>query len=230
MKTTQPGQRQRGPAPHPAGQRCRRSCSTATAPGPRMCSGWSKSPHPPSRANEVLVQVRAAGVDRGTCHLMRASRTSCGSWASGSAGRRPGTRAGRGGHGRRDRRGITRFQAADEVFGIARGSFAEYAAAQEDKLVRKPGRLSFEQAAVRRGLRARRPARPARRAHPGRAEGPDHRRLRRRRQLRRATRQGLRSQGHRRGQHGEDGSGPLDRRQPGHRLHPGGFRRRPPAL
>jgi D-arabinose 1-dehydrogenase-like Zn-dependent alcohol dehydrogenase len=26
-------------------------------------------------ADEVLVQVRAAGVDRGTCHLMRGSRT-----------------------------------------------------------------------------------------------------------------------------------------------------------
>jgi NADPH:quinone reductase-like Zn-dependent oxidoreductase len=34
------------------------------------------------------------------------------------------------------------------VFGIARGSFAEYAAAPEDKLVRKPTRLSFEQSAV----------------------------------------------------------------------------------
>jgi NADPH:quinone reductase-like Zn-dependent oxidoreductase len=45
-------------------------------------------------------------------------------------------------------RSVTRFQAGDEVFGISRGSFAEYAAAQEDKLVRKPARLSFEQAAV----------------------------------------------------------------------------------
>jgi NADPH:quinone reductase-like Zn-dependent oxidoreductase len=44
--------------------------------------------------------------------------------------------------------GITRFQAGDEVFGISRGSFAEYAAAREDKLVRKPASLSFEQAAV----------------------------------------------------------------------------------
>ena len=34
------------------------------------------------------------------------------------------------------------------MFGIARGSFAEYAAAREDKLVRKPAGLSFEQAAV----------------------------------------------------------------------------------
>jgi NADPH:quinone reductase-like Zn-dependent oxidoreductase len=43
---------------------------------------------------------------------------------------------------------VSRFQVGDEVFGIARGSFAEYAAAREDKLVRKPAALSFEQAAV----------------------------------------------------------------------------------
>jgi len=43
---------------------------------------------------------------------------------------------------------VTRFKAGDEVFGISRGSFAEYAAAREDKLVRKPAGLSFEQAAV----------------------------------------------------------------------------------
>jgi NADPH:quinone reductase-like Zn-dependent oxidoreductase len=43
---------------------------------------------------------------------------------------------------------VTRFQPGDEVFGIARGSFADYAAAREDKLVRKPARLSFEQPAV----------------------------------------------------------------------------------
>jgi NADPH:quinone reductase-like Zn-dependent oxidoreductase len=43
---------------------------------------------------------------------------------------------------------VTRFQAGDEVFGISRGSFAEYAAAREDKLAHKPAGLSFEQAAV----------------------------------------------------------------------------------
>lgn len=43
---------------------------------------------------------------------------------------------------------MSRFKVGDEVFGISRGSFAEYAAAREDKLVRKPAGLSFEQAAV----------------------------------------------------------------------------------
>ena len=43
---------------------------------------------------------------------------------------------------------VTRFSAGDEVFGFGRGTFAEYAAAREDKLGRKPASLSFEQAAV----------------------------------------------------------------------------------
>jgi NADPH:quinone reductase-like Zn-dependent oxidoreductase len=43
---------------------------------------------------------------------------------------------------------VTRFSPGDEVFGIGRGTFAEYAAAAEDKLVSKPANVSFEQAAV----------------------------------------------------------------------------------
>jgi NADPH:quinone reductase-like Zn-dependent oxidoreductase len=100
-------------------------------------------------ANEVLVQVRAAGVDRGTCHLMRGQpylMRILGFGFRGPKNRVPGldvagTVAAAGA-------GVTRFQAGDEVFGIARGSFAEYAAAREDKLVAKPARLSFEQAAT----------------------------------------------------------------------------------
>ena len=100
-------------------------------------------------AGEVLVQVRAAGVDRGTCHLMRGEpylMRILGFGFRGPKNRVPGldvagTVAAVGA-------GITRFQAGDEVFGISRGSFAEYAAAREDKLVRKPASLSFEQAAV----------------------------------------------------------------------------------
>jgi NADPH:quinone reductase-like Zn-dependent oxidoreductase len=43
---------------------------------------------------------------------------------------------------------VTRFSVGDEVFGFGRGTFAEYAAAREDKLARKPATASFEQAAV----------------------------------------------------------------------------------
>ena len=43
---------------------------------------------------------------------------------------------------------VTRFSVGDEVFGIARGSFAEYAVAREDKLTHKPASVTFEQAAA----------------------------------------------------------------------------------
>ena len=100
-------------------------------------------------AGEVLVRVRAAGVDRGTCHLMRGEpylMRILGFGFRGPKNRVPGldvagTVAAAGGD-------VSRFKAGDEVYGISRGSFAEYAAAREDKLVRKPAGLSPEQAAV----------------------------------------------------------------------------------
>ncbi len=99
-------------------------------------------------ANEVLVQVWAAGLDRGTWHLMAgmpyAARLAVGLRAP----KNPvpgldlaGAVVAVGGK-------VTRFQAGDEVFGVGKGSFAEFAAAREDKLARKPSNLSFEQAAA----------------------------------------------------------------------------------
>ena len=43
---------------------------------------------------------------------------------------------------------VTRFQEGEEVFGAARGAFAEYVSARADRLVGKPGNISFEQAAA----------------------------------------------------------------------------------
>jgi NADPH:quinone reductase-like Zn-dependent oxidoreductase len=43
---------------------------------------------------------------------------------------------------------VTRFAVGDEVFGISKGSFAEYAAAREDRLVPKPSNITLEQASV----------------------------------------------------------------------------------
>jgi NADPH:quinone reductase-like Zn-dependent oxidoreductase len=105
-------------------------------------------PRPGPATGEVLIKVRAAGVDRGTWHVM--------------AGQPYVMRLGFGFRGPRQRvpgmdvagtvvavgPGVTRFAPGDEVFGIARGSFAEYAAARQDVLARKPGMVSFEQAAV----------------------------------------------------------------------------------
>jgi len=104
---------------------------------------------PVPAAGEVVVQVRAAGVDRGTCHLMRGEPyliRILGFGFRGPKNRIPGLDV--AGTVVEAGAGVSRFQAGDEVFGIARGSFADYAAAREDKLVRKPAALSFEQAAV----------------------------------------------------------------------------------
>ena len=99
--------------------------------------------------HEVLLQVHAAGVDRGTWHLM--TGTPYLMRVIGFGFRRPknrvpgvdvaGTVVAVGS-------AVTRFAVGDEVFGMSRGSFAEYAAAREDKLAHKPANASFEQAAV----------------------------------------------------------------------------------
>jgi NADPH:quinone reductase-like Zn-dependent oxidoreductase len=43
---------------------------------------------------------------------------------------------------------VSRFRPGDEVFGIGKGSYAEYVCAREEKLAPKPENLTFEQAAA----------------------------------------------------------------------------------
>jgi len=98
--------------------------------------------------NEVLIRVHAAGLDRGTWHLMTG---------------RPyllrlvfGLHRPRNPVPGRDVAGtvvavgsaVTRFCAGDEVFGFSQGALAEYAVAREDKLAQKPLNTTFEEAAV----------------------------------------------------------------------------------
>ena len=99
--------------------------------------------------DEVLVHVHAAGVDRGVWHIMTGLPY-------------PIRLAGYGLHAPKNPvigldvagvveavgQNVRRFQPGDEVFGIGKGSYAEYAAAREDKLAHKPANLTFEQAAV----------------------------------------------------------------------------------
>jgi NADPH:quinone reductase-like Zn-dependent oxidoreductase len=64
---------------------------------------------------------------------------------------------------------VTGFAVGEEVFGIGRGSFAEYACARPGKLVRKPAGLAFARAAVVAvsGLTALQGLRDAGRLRPG---------------------------------------------------------------
>src|SRR6266498_1055595 len=117
--------------------------------GPEDVLRLAQVAKPGIAANEVLVRVHAAGVDRGTWHLMAGQpylMRILGFGVRGPKNPIPGLDA--AGTVVAAGADVTRFRAGDEVFGIARGSFAEYAAAREDKLVSKPARLSFEQAAV----------------------------------------------------------------------------------
>lgn len=105
-------------------------------------------PRPVIGERDVLVEVRAAGLDRGTEHLMTgkpyAVRFSMGM-------RRPKNPIpGRDVAGTVVEIGaaVTRFAVGDEVYGVAPGSFAEYAVARESRLALKPANLSFTQAAV----------------------------------------------------------------------------------
>jgi NADPH:quinone reductase-like Zn-dependent oxidoreductase len=104
---------------------------------------------PEIKAHEVLVRVHAAGLDRGTWHAMTGRpylMRIMGFGLHSPKNRVPGlavagTVAAVGAN-------VTRFSVGDEVFGVSRGAFAEYAAAREDKLAHKPSTLTFEQAAA----------------------------------------------------------------------------------
>jgi NADPH:quinone reductase-like Zn-dependent oxidoreductase len=103
---------------------------------------------PEIAASEVLLRVQAAGLDRGAWHLMTGTpyllrlAFGIGKPKNPVRGREvAGTVVAVG-------RAVTRFAPGDEVYGIGRGTFAEYAAARQDKLARKPANATFEQAAV----------------------------------------------------------------------------------
>ncbi|MGH2718393.1 MAG: NAD(P)-dependent alcohol dehydrogenase [Actinomycetota bacterium] len=98
--------------------------------------------------HEVLVRVHAAGLDRGTWHLLSGQPYLV---RLGFGLRRPrnpvpgldvaGTVVATGS-------AVTKFAVGDEVFGLSKGSFAEYACAREDLLAHKPASLPFAQAAA----------------------------------------------------------------------------------
>jgi NADPH:quinone reductase-like Zn-dependent oxidoreductase len=106
---------------------------------------------PVPKDDEVLVRVRAAGLDRGVWHVMTGlpylvrvvvptmglSRPKVPVRGMDLAGQVEAV----GGR-------VTRFRPGDAVFGWTDGSYAEYASVPEDQLVPMPANLSFEQAAA----------------------------------------------------------------------------------
>lgn len=103
---------------------------------------------PAAGDGEVLLRVRAAGVDPGVWHLTRGLPYPV-RLVSGL--RRPKAKVPGldvAGVVEAVGAGVTRLAVGDEVFGTCDGAFAEYAVAREDRFAPKPARLSFEQAAA----------------------------------------------------------------------------------
>ncbi len=98
---------------------------------------------------EVLVRVQAAGVGRDVWHVMRGLPYPIRLAGYGlRAPTNPVIGSDVAGVVEAVGRKVSRFQPGDEVFGIGKGSYAEYVCAREDKLAPKPVNLTFEQAAV----------------------------------------------------------------------------------
>ncbi|WP_394939720.1 NAD(P)-dependent alcohol dehydrogenase [Psychromicrobium sp. YIM B11713] len=104
-------------------------------------------PHPGE--GEVLVEVGAAGVDRGTHHLMTGLPYLLRLFGYGLTAPRQRT-PGRDFAGRVIKLGpgVSDFAVDDQVFGICAGAFAEYAVCSTKLIARKPASLSFVEAAA----------------------------------------------------------------------------------
>ncbi len=98
---------------------------------------------------DVLVRVHAAGLDRGTWHLMTGRPYLMRLMGFGfSAPKQKVVGRDLAGTVVAVGREVTRFAPGDAVFGVGEGTFARYSRAEEAKLSLKPKALSFEQAAV----------------------------------------------------------------------------------
>jgi NADPH:quinone reductase-like Zn-dependent oxidoreductase len=126
-------------------------------------------PDPVAGEDDVLVRVRGAGCGPDVWHLMTGLPY--------FVRLMPGFRKLKTGVRGRDVAGtveavgpnVTGFHPGDKVMGIAEGSFAELAIGRPDKLVRKPSRLTFEQAAAApiSGITALRAIRDVGKVQPG---------------------------------------------------------------
>jgi NADPH:quinone reductase-like Zn-dependent oxidoreductase len=106
--------------------------------------------HPPEMgADDVLVRVHAAALNPADWHILRGDPLVARLMGVGLA--KPKARvAGVDAAGRVEAVGtnVRGLRPGDEVLGFCRGAFAEYACAAADRVVPKPARLTFEQAAA----------------------------------------------------------------------------------
>lgn len=108
----------------------------------------TRVPRPTIAADAVLVQVHAAGLDRGTEHLMTGKPYAMRLGFGIRAPKNPVPGRDVAGIVAEVGSSVTRFRVGDAVYGVAPGSFAEYAVASQAKLAPKPKGLTFAEAAV----------------------------------------------------------------------------------
>ncbi len=104
---------------------------------------------PVPKDDEVLVKVHAASVNAYDWHFLTADIFLIRLMGAGVL-KPKFTRLGADVAGRVEAVGrlVKQFQPGDEVYGMGRGTFAEYASASENALAKKPFNLSFEEAAA----------------------------------------------------------------------------------
>ncbi len=148
--------------PHPATPAATSRTVTSGAPLPRRMRAVTQRrygdtdvlavrdvPVPAPGPGEVLVEVHAAGVDRGVWHLVTGRPYVMRLAGFGLTGpRQPVPGLDVAGRIVAVGDGVTRFTVGDEVFGIGTGTYAEYARAREDRLVQKPAGLGYVEAAA----------------------------------------------------------------------------------
>lgn len=103
---------------------------------------------PVAGSGEVLIRVEAAGLDRGTWHLIRGLPYLYRLVEGPRRPRRPVPGLDLAGVVEAVGEGVDDLRPGDEVFGTARGALAEYVVADPAKLARTPASLTFAQAAA----------------------------------------------------------------------------------
>ncbi|MFQ5743640.1 MAG: NAD(P)-dependent alcohol dehydrogenase [Acidobacteriota bacterium] len=98
--------------------------------------------------NDVLVRVHAAAANPLDWHNMRGLPYFLRMWNGLLRPKNSILGVDVAGHVEAVGKNVTQFQPDDEVFGLCKGTFAEYVRGGEDLLLPKPARLTFEQAAA----------------------------------------------------------------------------------
>ena len=99
-------------------------------------------------ADEVLIRVRAAGVEQGVWHLMTGMPYLTRAFFGFKAPKNPVRGREVAGLVETVGQNVVSFRPGDEVFGTAEGTFAEFVCAKEGKIALKPVKASFEKAAA----------------------------------------------------------------------------------